>query len=95
MLEQRKETNESLIWRLKRKGKKERIREWIRKLILNAPPQVEAYRSNGLDMYLIRWVDLESLEKVHRRRSVREGSREKVRQRSFVGEGGIINSQSE
>ena len=27
--------------------------KWIRKLILNTPPQAGAYRSNGLHMYLI------------------------------------------
>ena len=62
------------------------IPKWIRKLILNTPPQAGAYWSNGLrmysnlmhqtyrskkkpnapnllDMYLIQWVDMRSLEK--------------------------------
>ena len=45
--------NLSLIRRLKRKEKKEKIPKWIRKLILNTLPQVGAYRSNELHMYLI------------------------------------------
>ena len=45
--------NYSLIRRLKRKGKKENIPKWIRKLILNTSPQAGAYRLNELHMYLI------------------------------------------
>ena len=49
VLEQKKETNcES-----KKKRKEETISKWIRKLILNTPPQVGVYRSNVLCMYLI------------------------------------------
>ena len=56
MLEQIKEKKLECNRRLKRRGKKEKIPKWIRKLILNTPSQVGAYRSNVLRLSHIYFI---------------------------------------